>query len=213
MSSAESKTKKAVLFDMGSVLIGWEVRPPFRPHFRSEEDLDVFLRTTFREIFDAVHDGEGSMAECLRPVRLSHPEAIHLIDLYETNWAAFITGVMEETVAIVQELHAAGVALYGLTNWPAQAWPPQRLLPEDAGSYAFLDLFKDVFVSGEHKLRKPDPECYRAALRRFDLSAEAAVFVDDHEANVSAAEALGLTGIHFRDAEGLRRDLKSAGVL
>ena len=113
MRTAESKTKKAVLFDMGSVLIGWEVRPPFRPHFRSEEDLDVFLRTTFREIFDAVHDGEGSMAECLRPVRLSHPEAIHLIDLYETNWAAFITGVMEETVAIVQELHAAGVALYG----------------------------------------------------------------------------------------------------
>ena len=213
MSSTESKAKKAVLFDMGSVLIGWEVRPPFRPHFRTEGDLDVFLRTTFREIYDAVHDGEGSMAECLRPVRRRHPEAAHLIDLYETNWAAFITGVMEDTVAVVRELHAGGVALYGLTNWPAQTWPPQRLVPADAESYEFLDLFTDVFVSGEHNLRKPDPECYRAALRRFGLSPEEAVFVDDREANVTAAEALGLVGIHFRSAEALRRDLKRAGVL
>ncbi len=91
-------------------------------------------------------------------------------------------------------------------------WPPQRLVT-DAESYAFLDLFCDVFVSGEHKLRKPDPECYLAALRRFGLTAEEAVFVDDRETNVAAAEALGLVGIHFRDAESLRCDLERVGVL
>lgn len=204
---------KSVLFDMGSVLIGWEVRPPFRPHFRSEEDLDDFLRGTFREIYDAVHDGEGSMAECLKPVRQRYPEVAHLIDIYENDWAAFLTGVMEETVAIVRELHARGIGIYGLTNWPAQVWPPQSLMPDNPDSYAFLDLFSDVFVSGEHKLRKPDPECYRAALRRFGLLAEDAVFVDDLLANVTAAEAVGLVGIHFRDAKALRRDLESVGML
>ncbi len=198
---------------MGSVLIGWEVRPPFRPHFGSDEELDAFLRGTFREIYDAVHDGDGSMAECLRPVRQRHPDIAHLIDIYEHNWAGFITGVMEESVAVVRELHARGVALYGLTNWPAQVWPPQRLMPEQAEAYAFLDLFSDVWVSGQHKVRKPDPESYRAALRRFGLAAEEAVFVDDSAANVAAAEALGIAGIQFHDAPALRRDLESAGLL
>jgi 2-haloacid dehalogenase len=205
--------KTAVLFDMGSVLIGWEVRPPYRPHFDSDEEMDAFLRGPFREIYNAVHDGDGSMAECLRPVRARYPELAHVIDIYEYNWAGFITGVMEDTVAIVRELHTRGVALYGVTNWPAQVWPPQQLMPEQAESYAFLDLFSDVWVSGEHKLRKPDPESYGSALRRFGIAAEEAVFIDDIAANVEAAEALGMMGIQFRNAKALRDDLKEAGLL
>ena len=204
---------KAVLFDMGSVLIGWEVRPPYRPHFDSDEELEEFLQGAFREIYNAVHDGDGSMAECLRPVRERYPELAHLIDIYEHNWAGFITGVMEETVAIVRELHTRGVPLYGVTNWPAQVWPPQQLMPEQADSYAFLDLFSDVWVSGKHKLRKPDPESYRSALQRFGLAAKEAVFVDDLAANVEAAEALGLVGIQFRDAQSLRTELTRVGLL
>jgi 2-haloacid dehalogenase len=213
MSDPETNAKRAVLFDMGSVLIGWDVRPPFRSHFESEEDLDGFLRGTFREIYDAVHDGDGTMVECLEPVRRRHPEAAHLIDIYESNWAAFITGVMEDSVAIVRELYERGVALYGLTNWPAQVWPPQSLMPEEAESYTFLDMFADIWVSGHHKLRKPDPESYQSALRRFGLVAEEVVFVDDVPANVAAAEALGLVGIQFQDAPTLRRDLEGVGLL
>ena len=213
MSDAGTNAKRAVLFDMGSVLIGWDVRPPFRPHFESGEDLDGFLRGTFREIYDAVHDGDGTMTECLEPVHRRHPESAHLIDIYESNWAAFITGVMEDSVAIVRELHARGVALYGVTNWPAQVWPPQSLMPDEAESYAFLDMFADIWVSGHHKLRKPDPESYQSALTRFGLVAEEAVFVDDVPANVAAAEALGLVAIQFQDAPTLRRDLERVGLL
>jgi len=213
-SPVSGAVRKAVLFDMGNVLIGWEVRPPFRPHFDSEAALDDFLRGPFREIYDAVHDGDGSMKSCLEPMRERYPEAAQLIDIYETSWGSFITGIMQETVAVVRELDARGVKLYGLTNWPAQVWPPQTALPpSDAKSYAFLDLFLDVYVSGEHKLRKPNPAIYTAALERFGLRPEEAAFVDDLEPNVAAADALGLLGIHFRDAKGLRCDLESNGLL
>ena len=70
---------------MGSVLIGWDVRPPYRPHFNSEKEMEEFLQGAFREIYNAVHDGEGSMAECLQPVRGRYPELAHLIDIYE-HW-------------------------------------------------------------------------------------------------------------------------------
>ena len=44
-------------------------------------------------------------------------------------------------------------------------------------------------------MRKPDPRIYRLALDAVDVDAEAAVFLDDHPANVEAAEALGMRGI------------------
>ena len=205
-------TRSAVLFDMGSVLIGWEARPPYRAHFDSEEALTEFLGGTFREIYDAVHDGDGSVAECLAPVRRRRPEAHDLIDVYE-GWGAFITGVMEDSVAVVRDLHRRGVPLYGLSNWPAQTWPPTRVVADEGNDYAFLDLFEDIWISGEHKLRKPDPASYRSALKRFGLEAREAVFVDDLPHNVEAARELGIHAIHFTDAPTLRIELESLALL
>ena len=201
------------IFDMGSVLIGWEVRPPFSPHFATEAALEDFLRGPFREIYNAVHDGQGSMSECLAPMRAKYPELCHLIDIYEHRWGDFMTGVMAETVALVEELHARAVPLYGLSNWPEQVWPPGDVLPEQRDSFAFLDLFRDIWVSGQHKLRKPDPASYRSALEQFGLSPDDAVFVDDLEVNVQAANDFGLHGIHFTNVPSLRRELESVGLL
>jgi len=57
------------------------------------------------------------------------------------------------------------------------------------------DLFDAVVDSCHAGVRKPDPRIYRLALDAVDVDAEAAVFVDDHPANVAAAEALGMHGI------------------
>ena len=120
---------------------------------------------------------------------------------------------MHDTVDIVRELHERDIPIYGVTNWPRQVWPPQRLLPERADDYAFLDLFVDIWVSGEHKVRKPDPRSYRSALDRFGIRAQGAVFIDDLEVNVLAAEQLGMTGIHFVGAQALRRELARLNLL
>ena len=206
-------TREAAIFDMGSVLIGWDVRPPYREHFESESALDEFLSGPFREIYDAVHDGDGSIAECVAPVRERYPEAGELIDLYQNRWADFVTGVMHETVDIVRDLHANGISLYGLTNWPRQVWPPQELLPDQREQFDFLELFEDIWVSGQHKLRKPDPASYHSALSRFDREAESCVFIDDLSVNVAAANQLGLEGILFESARSLRKRLLELGLL
>jgi putative hydrolase of the HAD superfamily len=57
------------------------------------------------------------------------------------------------------------------------------------------DLFDAVVDSCVAGVRKPDPRIYRLALDAVDVDAEAAVFLDDHPANVAAAEALGMRGI------------------
>ena len=65
-----------------------------------------------------------------------------------------------------------------------------------------LDLFDTVVSSAEEGVAKPDAEIYRRAAERIGLPPEACVFVDDYEANVRAAEAIGMKGIVYRVDHG-----------
>lgn len=77
------------------------------------------------------------------------------------------------------------------------------------------DLCDTVVSSAEEGVAKPDEEIYRRAADRIGLSPEACVFVDDGDANVRAAEALGMRGIVYRVDRGhdLAALLADLGVL
>jgi putative hydrolase of the HAD superfamily len=51
---------------------------------------------------------------------------------------------------------------------------------------------------------KPRPEIYQHVLDDLGISAAEAVFIDNREANVRGAEALGITGHLFTDVTALR---------
>jgi 2-haloacid dehalogenase len=205
---------RAVIFDMGNVLIGWDPHTPYRRHLPDDAALAEFFSGFFRTIYNAVHDDPRPMRDCLAPLKETHPDKLALIEVYEREWASFLTGPMGESVAILHALAERGVALYGLTNWPHQVWPPGDHVREEArAGYAFLDVFRDVVVSGQVRLRKPDAKIYKHALERFGLAARDAVFVDDLAENVEAANALGMTGILFRDAAGLRERFRALGLI
>ncbi len=61
------------------------------------------------------------------------------------------------------------------------------------------EIFDAVVISGEVGMRKPEPRIFHHALDRIGLAGEECVFIDDIEANIVAARALGITGIHHRD--------------
>jgi len=106
------------------------------------------------------------------------------------------------TIEVLADLKAGGTALALLSN----AGP-------DFGGYLrrgrLGDFFAACYVSGELGLIKPQPEIYQHVLDDLGISAAEAVFIDDREANVRAAQALGITGHLFTDATALRAFLKS----
>jgi 2-haloacid dehalogenase len=110
--------------------------------------------------------------------------------------------------AIVEQLDARGVPLFAITNFSADFWPPFH-----AREQAFFARFRDIVVSGEEKLLKPDPAIYYRALDRFGLKPGEALFVDDRKINVDGALAVGMKAHIFTDAEDLRRRLQSEGLL
>lgn len=70
-------------------------------------------------------------------------------------------------------------------------------------------LFDAVVISGEIGMRKPEPRIFRHALDRIGLPGEECVFIDDIEANIVAARALGIAGIHHLDADTTIAELES----
>ena len=63
----------------------------------------------------------------------------------------------------------------------------------------FAELFDGVVISCEVGMRKPEPEIFAHAAKLIGLPADACVFVDDVQANIDAAEACGMTGVHHSD--------------
>src|SRR5215467_12201339 len=59
---------------------------------------------------------------------------------------------------------------------------------------------------------KPSPLIFRDALKSLRVGAENAVFVDDVEAYVAAARALGMHAIHYQNPAQLRSDLNGFGA-
>ena len=106
------------------------------------------------------------------------------------------------TIEVLADLKAGGTRLALLSN----AGP-------DFGSYfrhgPLGGFFAACYVSGELGLLKPHPEIYRHVLDDLGISAAQAVFIDNREANVRGAEAVGITGHLFTDETALRAFLAS----
>jgi 2-haloacid dehalogenase len=106
------------------------------------------------------------------------------------------------------------VTLYGLSNWPAQIWPP-RSHPESAvqHDYEFLDIFKDIVVSGIEQMKKPSPDIYNLALDRWGVTPEPCIFIDDLMENIDTANSLDILGHHFVSSAKLERELLEHDLL
>lgn len=74
------------------------------------------------------------------------------------------------------------------------------------------DLFRVVLDSSEINHRKPDPHIYLELVSRLGVPPEEIAFVDDNDANIVGAEAVGLRGILFDGIEHLRKELDAGGL-
>ena len=122
-------------------------------------------------------------------------------ELWAADFRSWLS-INPDTVEVLTDLKEGGTRLALLSN----AGP-------DFGSYfrhgLLGEYFDAVYVSGELKLLKPDPEIYQHVLADLGISAADAVFIDNRADNVRSAQELGITGHVFTDAGTLRAFLES----
>ena len=197
----------AVVFDLGNVLISWD------PHLAIAKAVGQEQATRFLgdQGFDFIawnrqQDAGRSWDGGEQVAVTTHPHWEEAIRGYRANFGDSLVGAIEGTVQILRELHAAGMPLYGLTNWS------QELFPVARSRFDFLGLFDDIIVSGEEGVAKPDPEIFEILRNRVGPPLASCIFIDDNLDNIEAAVAAGLDAILFTDAGHLREDLLVRGL-
>ncbi|KND40400.1 HAD family hydrolase [Streptomyces acidiscabies] len=81
-------------------------------------------------------------------------------------------------------------------------------LEADLAEMKLTDLADHVVSSARVGLAKPDPRIYRLAVELAGVPPERCLFVDDTLENIEAAQALGMSTVHFREAADLERALE-----
>ena len=199
--------KTAVIFDVGRVLYDWDPRILYERLIDDDRALDVFLREVVTIDWHFQHDAGRDFADTSAELVALHPQHADLIAAWRPRFNESIGAGIAGMHEIVEELDAAGVRLFAITNFSHEFWPPFR-----TREARLFDRFRDIVVSGEEKLVKPDAAIYRLALERFGLAAGDAVFVDDNSANVAGARALGIESVLFTDAADFRARLVELGL-
>jgi 2-haloacid dehalogenase len=198
----------AAVFDVGNVLYGWDPDAFLVRQIADDEARLRFIEDVGLWEWHDTLDGGRAFGEAASELSGKFPEYAHLISAWGERFGETISDPVPGMHAIVEELDGRGVPLFAITNFSADFWKPFH-----ERERAFFGRFRDIVVSGEEKLLKPDPAIYFLALDRFGLRPADALFIDDREINVEGARAVGMHAHLFTTAEDLRLRLAAEGLL
>ncbi|MCB0633382.1 MAG: HAD family phosphatase [Saprospiraceae bacterium] len=197
-----------VIFDLGAVLIDWNPRYLYNKLFDEDHEMEYFLRNVCSPEWNNQQDAGRSWAEATDLLIAQHPDYRQQIRAYWERWPEMLNGPIQGTVSILKRIDAQKEhRLLALTNWSAETWPYAW------EQFDFLQLFEAILVSGEEKVKKPDPRIYQLLIDKYDIVPERSIFIDDSLKNIVAAREQGILAIHFTDPEALERELERIGVL
>ena len=102
-------------------------------------------------------------------------------------------------VDVVRRVRAAGLKTALLSN----SWG----MDYDRADWG--ELFDAVVISGEVRMRKPEPRIYLHCARQLGVEPQRCVFVDDLPPNVAGAVAVGMVGVRHVTAEQTMAELEA----
>jgi epoxide hydrolase-like predicted phosphatase len=192
---------RAIILDFGRVISAQKPPSLFR---RYEEDLGLKPDTINTIMFDsqAWQDallGRKTTEEFWQAIGpklgLPSPDAIAAFRRRYHGDEAINPGI----VRLLHRLRGA-YKLAVLSNNPPG-------LAQWLDDWGVLEMFDEIFCSGDEGLVKPDMAAFQVVLERLGVTAEQAVFIDDTIDHVQAARTLGLRGILFTTVEALAEQL------
>lgn len=181
---------KNVIFDVGNVLVRWaplEVIKSVLPQF----DPSGFYKK-MRPLWLDLNRG-----------KLSEEGAIHhyqkLFDLPKETIAQLILELklhqkpLGGSIGLLEKLQRHNLSLFAITDNIKEFMEYHRI------HSAFPKYFKDIIVSADVGLLKPEPEIYIYLLKKHNLNATESIFIDDVMANVEGAINVGMQAFQFTD--------------
>jgi len=195
---------KAIIFDIGGVVTFTDFD---QLHINFGKRIGVspeFIAAYHKNNWEAHLLGDISLKKFFEDMQPSDKPPIADMQSQWLEEAVALRKINTELLEIIKKLrkqYKVGV----LTNLT----PSRLLLDNHSGLYNYFDF---AVLSHKERLKKPDPEFYKLALEKADVSPSEAVLVDDLERNIIAAEALGIKTVLYKDNQNLLEQLGKLGV-
>ena len=174
---------KGVLFDFGGVLSEAGRTGSIRRIFDVVYGLDLSA-LEIDDIFQKMWRGQIGDEEFLAEIKLRHPEtAVVSADEFRSHMDAFEKS--KPVYAFAADLRKQGIKTGILSNVFGIGVGPLR-----AGG--FYDGFDPVILSCDVGLAKPDRAIYELAAERLQLRPQEIIFINDYQAWLDPAAALGM---------------------
>ena len=199
-------TIKAVVFDIGNVLVEWHPEKMFDAVIGEERRRALFANVDLDRMNERVDLGE-EIAEVVPEYARAHPEFHDDIMLWHSRWLEMLTPDIPLSAVILRALRAKGMPVFALSNFGVST-----LALADQHFPALAD-FDRRFISGELGLVKPDPAIYAHVEAETGVTPEGLLFIDDRPANVDAAAARGWQTHLFEHPEALAERMLAEGLL
>lgn len=199
---------KAGIFDIGGVLQIQDVNGPLRKDVAdffgvAEEIFESFRQEVEPRLLLGTMDEKEYWIEFAKHIayRGDLPSESLLLKSYKENFS-----YNEEVRNVIQELKEAEIRLACLTD-------TQKPHTEFNIKQGLYDQFEYQIFSHGVGMVKPDPRIYKLTLEKLNIPAEETFFVDDGEANILAAENLGITPILFTSPDQLKLSFRELGLI
>ncbi len=126
------------------------------------------------------------------------------------NWNYNFTLPVYGTVQIIKNLKKENYFLALLTNHTKEwfSYYDKTSVGREIHGY-----FDEIINSAHIGYKKPSPRIYEMVFLKTGFKPEEAIFIDNTEQNVKAAQELGIDSIFFINPSQLRKDLALRGVL
>lgn len=197
---------KAVVFDIGNVLIRWDPVLAFLPDLPDRAAVLAFLARTDFAARNLRADGGARFADLA--AEIEDPADRALFAGYVGRYALSVPEAIEGSWDLLAGLAGRGLQIHAITNWSAETWPVGVAAHPRLGT-----AFGTVVVSGQEGLLKPDPRIFAILCARSGLAAQDCLFIDDSARNVQGACDFGMAAVQFTTPEALARDLTERGLM
>ena len=195
-----------IILDMGNVLIDFRWRELFHEMGLFGEKFDRMAAATVLDpVWNEFDRGLWTDEMMLEAFIKNAPELES--DMRRLMYECFpgILRKFDYTDEWMDSLKARGYRLYILSNFSEKAFR------ECADELDYVAKADGAVISYKVRMIKPDPAIYRYILDTYDIDPKEAVFIDDTEANIRAAERFGMGTILFTDRESAERELARLG--
>jgi len=197
---------KAVVFDIGNVLIEWQPERFFDAKIGEIRRRELFATIDLHEMNDRIDRGENWQA-VVDATAQEYPEFTAEIQMWHSNWLDMAQPKIGHSVHLLRALRTKGVTVFALSNFGVETFAYAEKV------YPFLTEFDRRFISGHMRMIKPEPAIYAALETETGFAPDQLLFADDRIDNTNAAAARGWNVHLFEGAAGWATSLVQHGLL